>query len=238
MTVPVLQASELCRSHGQRTLWQIPQLNVPAVGNLLLQGANGVGKTLLLKSLAGLEVLDCQNLLVQGVTVAGPLRQSRLRAATVYVHSQPWLFHRTVEANVACGLCYQGLRASHLAERVWEALEWAGLQDQATRQARQLSTGQQRLLAITRAWVLQPALLLLDEPLTGLDQAGRQRLLELLGRLTAEQRTVLWTSHEVVADAGQVDELWRLEDGQLSREVRAGPEAAAVLSFRPPRRSD
>jgi len=106
------------------------------------------------------------------------------------------------------------------------------LQELAGQRARQLSAGQQRLLAITRAWILQPALLLLDEPLNGLDLAARQQLLELLDRLAAEGKAVLWTSHEEVADAGQIDELWQLADGSLSREVRSGSQATEVVSFR------
>jgi len=171
---------------------------------------------------------------LHGLNVAQSRWQQQLRAVTVYVHSQPWLFERTTQSNIAYGLQRQGLRGSHLRERVWEALEWAGLQDLAGQRARQLSTGQQRLLAITRAWVLQPALLLLDEPLAGLDQMARQQLLELLGHLAEEHRTVLWTSHEGVADAGWVDEIWQLEDGQLRREIYRGRQASAVVSFHRP----
>jgi len=232
MTEPLLQLTGLGRCLGERMLWQIPQLSVPVAGNILLRGDNGVGKTLLLKTLAGLVNLDCQVLKLQGELVVRRHWQQRLRAATVYVHSQTWLFDRTVEANVAYGLRYQGLRGTHLRERVWEALQWAGLQDLAGQRARLLSAGQQRLLAITRAWVLQPALLLLDEPLNGLDQAARQSLLDYLDRLAEEQRTVLWTSHEEVTESGRIDELWLLMDGQLSREVRHGPQASAVISFR------
>lgn len=118
-----------CR-HGARVLFEIPRLALSAGHAIVITGANGVGKTTLLRMLAGL-------IPAPGATVdlgSGPQRLSpypaALRARLTYVHQHPYLFRTSVRANLAYGLTTGPHRVARteLAARVDEAIEWAGLQ--------------------------------------------------------------------------------------------------------------
>lgn len=142
-----------------RMICGVASLDVAAGARFAVRGANGVGKTTLLRVLAGLEP-------VRRGAVTGLLDRE-----AVLVHQDPFVFRGDVRFNVALGLSRR--RAEAL---VPPALESFGLAELARRDARRLSGGERRRVALARALVLEPALLLLDEPLADLDEAGRTAL--------------------------------------------------------------
>jgi tungstate transport system ATP-binding protein len=98
----------------------------------------------------------------------------------------------------------------------------------ADRNARELSGGERQRVALTRAWVLQPRVLLLDEPLANLDKESRDRTCFLIARLKSEGTAVVVTSHELHGIATLADSHLHLSDARLhTRALPAHPHAAA-----------
>ncbi|MBT5018374.1 MAG: ABC transporter ATP-binding protein, partial [Planctomicrobium sp.] len=157
----MIDISNLRVSKNGRTICSVPRLKVASGERLAILGANGSGKTTLLKVLARLESEfegDC------GVNAA--------KKDCVYVHQSPYLFRGTVLFNVTYGL-HQ--RNGNLDNYENLALDWLGrfgLKDRMKERVSHLSGGERRRVALARAMIVQPKLLLLDEPHTDLDEVG------------------------------------------------------------------
>ncbi|HEV2711529.1 MAG TPA: ATP-binding cassette domain-containing protein, partial [Gaiellaceae bacterium] len=141
---------------------------------LSLLGSSGCGKTTTLRLIAGFERPDEGEILIDGADV-GPLPPYRRDVNTVF-QSYALFPHLTVIQNVAYGLKQRGLRKQARETRAHELLRLVKLEHLATRKPRQLSGGQQQRVALARALVLEPKVLLLDEPLGALDLKVRKQL--------------------------------------------------------------
>src|SRR6185503_12429979 len=141
---------------------------------LTLLGPSGCGKTTLLRMIAGFESPDTGRILISGRDVtARPAHQRPVNT----VFQQYALFpHRTVAGNVAFGLEMQRRTKAEIGERVEKALEMVRLGGLGDRRPSQLSGGQQQRVALARAVVLEPEVLLLDEPMAALDLKLRQEM--------------------------------------------------------------
>jgi spermidine/putrescine transport system ATP-binding protein len=141
---------------------------------LTLLGPSGCGKTTLLRMIAGFESPDTGRILISGRNVTALPAYER-PVNTVF--QQYALFpHRTVAGNVAFGLEMQRRARGEIAERVEKALEMVRLGGLGDRRPSQLSGGQQQRVALARAVVLEPDVLLLDEPMAALDLKLRQEM--------------------------------------------------------------
>jgi len=152
---------------------------------LALVGANGSGKTTLLRLLHGFLPHEGRRTL-HG---AAP--------SVVMVFQRPFLLHLTVRANLRLALWLRGVRRAERAERADEALARVGLADLAARPATTLSGGQQQRLALARAWVLAPDLLLLDEPTASLDPGAKREVEGLIERIAGDGVTVVMSTHNL-----------------------------------------
>jgi molybdate transport system ATP-binding protein len=190
-----------------------------------LFGPSGAGKTLTLQCLAGLVRPDSGRIVVNGTVffdgalgVDVPTQRRRLG----YVFQGYALFpHLNVRDNVAYGLRH--LTASARRERTREVLERLGLADLASRRPRELSGGQQQRVALGRALAPDPALILLDEPLSALDLPLRQALRDDLRAVLAEWRTAaVLVTHDFT-------EAYRLGDRivvyEAGRVIQSAPRA-------------
>lgn len=195
---PTMVFEGLRCQHGARMLFEIPRLALSAGHAIVITGANGVGKTTLLRMLAGLAPAN-------GATVDlghGPHSLSpypaALRARLTYVHQHPYLFRTSVRANLGYGLATGPHRISRAEQtaRVEDALRWAGLQHVVNVPPERLSGGEAQRLALARARALQTDVLLLDEPTSNLDGAAREQVIALVGELAAEGRTLLMVCHD------------------------------------------
>ena len=192
---------------------------------LALVGESGAGKTLTLRLIAGLERPDRGRVTVDGDVyedvAAGVRRPAHLRHVG-YVPQDYALFpHLSVFENVAFGLRAEGARGPDLQRRVDPALARFELTDFRARRPGQLSGGQQQRVALARALVLQPRVLLLDEPLSSLDPrtrgSVREELARLLFGLSCATLYVTHDHHEARAIASQALVL------SAGRAARSGP---------------
>lgn len=196
MRAPLLKLSGLRKRFGARALFDDAALTLQAGHGYVLSGANGSGKTTLLRMIAGLEPADAGTLAFRGASERIAALPESWRRDIVYVHQQPYLFHSTLEANLEYGLARRGMPASQRRGRVEEALRWAGLAERRHLPPHKLSGGEAQRVALARAKLLNPALLLLDEPTANLDGAARQQVLELLTALCLDDHTVVIASHD------------------------------------------
>ena len=165
-----------------------------------LLGANGAGKTTVLQHLNGLLRPGAGQLRIDGQAFdysrAG-LTALRRRVGLVFQNPDRQLFSAVVEEDVSFGPLNLGLHADEVRVRVSSALEAVGLRDHARRPVHQLSFGQKKRVCIAGVLAMQPDVLLLDEPMAGLDAAMQVELAALLDRLAARGVTILLSTHDI-----------------------------------------
>jgi len=158
-------------------------------------GPSGCGKTTLLRMLAGFAVPDTGRMFVDDELI-DPVPPWKRNVGMVFQHYALWP-HMSVFENVAFGLRARGESGDALARKVRGALAQAGLEGCEGRRPPELSVGQQQRVAVARALVIQPRLLLLDEPLSNLDPALRAQMRLELGRLHRDVGiTTIHVTHE------------------------------------------
>lgn len=212
-----LNIDNLVKRFGTRELFAIKQLQVREGQSLHLKGENGVGKTTLMKIMAGLEKPSSGK-----VTVTPKQHRwwsDRIHPDVIYLHQTPYVFMSTVIDNVAYGLKLRGGSRQEIKTKVQQALVWARLTHLAELPAYSLSGGEKQRLALARAWILSPRLLFLDEPTANLDRHSVSTVAELVKQLLEEGTTVMVSSHQ----SNQVTELCArhllLDGGVLHEKV-------------------
>jgi len=202
------------KSISNRMVLDIDELVVYQSECVVVHGPNGSGKSTLLKILAGLMTPDSGVATTNGA--ARPWRQAirEFRAHAVYLHQTPYLFDRSVEGNIAYGLRFRNRSRADLFSEVQRAMEWAGLNHLAKRNARDLSGGEKQRVALTRARILKPKLLLLDEPTAAMDRNSRMQTFSLIRDLASGGNAVYIATHEA-ADLYQPDRVIQLDYGKL-----------------------
>ncbi len=196
---------------GSRTVLDQVCLTVDREEVVALQGPSGSGKSTLLRVIAGLLPPDAGTVHLDGRDVT---RLPPHRRGIGLVFQDDQLFpHLDVEANVAFGLRMQRMPAAARRTRVDELLALVGLDGFGSRSVTSLSGGEAKRIALARSLAPAPPLLLLDEPLTGLDAALHDRLATDLARvLRATGTTALVVTHDV-AEAGAIaDRVVALDD--------------------------
>jgi tungstate transport system ATP-binding protein len=185
---------------------------------VVLTGDNGSGKTTFLKVLAGLERADRFAMRYDGVEATHVAYPEALRREIVYVHQHPYLFNTSIADNIRYGLRLRTLAAVERERRVRDAIEWAGVGHLLDVAPRKLSGGEKQRVALARAKVLEPRVLLVDEPTASLDAQARIQVIELLRKTATGENCVVVACHdrELMELAGA--RRWHLEGGQISAE--------------------
>ena len=191
-------------------------LSVPTGQVCALLGPSGCGKSTLLRAVAGLEPLAAGRITLDGVDLARvPVHR---RGFGMVFQNAMLLPHRTVAGNIGYGLARQHLPAGVRAERIDELLDLVDLPGFGSRPITALSGGQAHRVALARALAPRPRLLLLDEPLSGLDRLLRDRLLEELRRiLRATGTTALFVTHDPEEAFAVADRIAILRAGRLEQ---------------------
>ncbi len=192
----LLTIHNLQKKFHQRHLLNIENLSIAAAQAYVLTGANGSGKSTLMRILAGLESADAGEVQFNGSAVYLSPYPRVMRDAIVYVHQHPVMFSISVADNIAYGLTVRGVTKNVIAEKVEEAIEWAGIAHLRKSIAAFLSGGEKQRVALARARVLAPKLLLLDEPTSNLDGAAREQVIALIPTLVREGSSVIMACHD------------------------------------------
>jgi tungstate transport system ATP-binding protein len=224
-TSALLEVHGLRRRIGERSLFDIDALAFPRATAVVLTGVNGAGKTTLLRMVAGLERAPGASVRWTGEdgaprSAALDPFPTELRRRIAYMHQHPYLFRTSVRANIAYGLKGRGLGAHDIERRVAAALDWAGIGHVQDTAPDRLSGGEIQRVALARAKVLEPDLLLLDEPTSSLDGHAREQVIALVQQLAEEGRTVVMICHDrdLINLPGVVR--WKLTDGRLDTHHR------------------
>jgi ABC-type lipoprotein export system ATPase subunit len=203
-----------------------------------VMGPSGCGKSTLLNLIAGLDAPDSGRVVVCGHDLArlSDNQRSDLRLQSIgFVFQSFNLFPTfTVEENVAWPLEFLGVRWREARARAGEALDQVGVaRGAAERRPAELSGGEQQRVAVARALVTNPVLLLADEPTGNLDSRSGQAVLDLLRGLSSERDlTVVMVTHNTFA-ATYGHRTIELRDGQIVREARAPrDDGARVVPLR------
>ena len=215
MNEPLLLFRGIEKTYAETNILRNVDISLYPGKCILLSGNNGSGKTTLLKIIAGLVAPSRAEIELSGKSHSWKSAIRSIRREIIYLHQQPYLLSGTVESNVSYGLRFTNLNRKQLRESVKEALEWAGLADVAKQQAKTLSGGVQQRVAFTRAWILKPKVLLLDEPLANMDIESREQACDLLKRMKSEGMSIVITSHDTNIIEGLIDSQFRLSDGKL-----------------------
>ncbi len=201
----------------------------------MLVGPSGAGKTTLLRAIAGFGDLVEGGIEISGRDVTGVPTEKR---NAVYMHQSPVLFpHLSVFENVAFPLRVRRTPASEIASRVGNSLDAMRLTGLAARIPRTLSGGQRHRVALARAIVARPDLLLLDEPLAGLDPALKSEVREAVREAHGQYGPAFVLVTHDFADAALIaDRIGVLIDGQLAQvatpsELFARPASLRVARF-------
>lgn len=181
-----------------------------------LVGQTGSGKSTALRLLCGLEEPDAGRVLIGGKTARNKNERRQLRRQVGYVmqHPERQLFAPTVAEDVAFGPRNLGLMPAEVQERVDRALDFVGLAAKRDASPFELSGGQRRLAAIAGVLVMEPRILVLDEPLAGLDPKGRRLVHQVLNDLRTRGITVICVTHSM-EDAARADQVVVLDNRRV-----------------------
>lgn len=191
-------------------------LSIPSGRITALLGASGSGKTTLLKIIAGLLPLTSGDVLFDGTNVSTMRTEER---GAVMVFQNHLLFpHMTVEQNIGFGLKVRGVAAEIIHQRVAEMLALIQLPDVGKRRPHQLSGGQQQRIALARALIVEPRVLLLDEPLSNLDVHLRDEMRELIRQVQrAFGITTIIVTHDQQDAVVLADQIALMRQGRLEQ---------------------
>ena len=225
----MIEITQVIVRRDGRAVLTIDRLAIRRGEVLAVLGPNGAGKTTLLLVLARL--LKAESGTIRFDSQAGPIHNDLdYRRRISVVMQDPLLLDRSVFDNVAAGLRFRRLPASSVSQRTTAWLQKLGITHLRDRPGLKLSGGEAQRVALARAFVLEPELLLLDEPFASLDSAARRALRGELQRLLSETRT---TTVFITHDPGEVQGLatrsvW-LEDGRLADDAPENRGAALFL---------
>ena len=219
---------------GQAALHDF-NLTVESGALTALLGPSGSGKTTTMKLIAGLLAPDAGTVLLDGRPITD-LPPERRGVAMVF--QNPLLFpHLTVAGNVGFGLKMRGLSPDKIAPQVTAMLSRVRLSDLGSRRPWQLSGGQQQRAALARALILNPRVLLLDEPLSSLDPSLRDEMRSLIRSLQRDTGiTTLVVTHDQSEAVALADKVALLLDGRLAQhgppeDFYRRPATQAVARF-------
>jgi spermidine/putrescine transport system ATP-binding protein len=227
-----LSLSRVTRRFGSHIAVDAVDFEVARGKFFSILGPSGCGKTTLMRMIAGFETPDAGDIAIRGESVLGV--PANRRPVNMVFQNLALFPTMTVAENVAYGLACRGIARGEAEARVRAILSRVGLDTFAGRRVTQLSGGQRQRVAIARCLVLEPTLLLLDEPLGALDLKLREHMKIELKRLQAEfGTTFVYITHDqsealVMSDTVAVMDRGRFEQVGSPRELYRDPASAFV----------
>jgi tungstate transport system ATP-binding protein len=213
-----LQLQGIEKSYGSIKALEDVNLEVTGGKIIALLGMNGAGKTTLLRILAGLEKQDNGSILFNGKRT----NRRQLRQIASLVFQRTAMFNRSVYDNLAYGLKIRGKKDEEIREEITRALQAVGLLNFEKRKAKKTSGGEQQRIALVRAFLLNPSILLLDEPTANLDPNSAAIIERAIMGRTNGKGIIILSTHNLSQAKRMANEVVHIYGGKIV-EV-AGPE--------------
>jgi tungstate transport system ATP-binding protein len=223
----------LVRRNGRDVL-QIDSLEIQRGETLAVIGPNGAGKSTFLLALADL-IKPARGEILFNKKSVKDWDELEYRRRIAFVFQDPLLMDMSVQDNIALGLKFRGVK--NYQEQVMKWSKAMGVESLLKRRAGQLSGGEAQRVSLARAFVLDPELLLMDEPFSAVDPQTRTQLLKDLSRVLAhDHRTTIFVTHNLKEAAQFGDRMAVMIDGELKqvgkpRQIKAKPVDATVKKF-------
>jgi putative ABC transport system ATP-binding protein len=223
-TTEVVRATGVTKSFGRTEVLHGVDLAVSRSELVVLLGRSGAGKSTLLSLIGGIDSPDAGSIVVAGVDVGGlhgRAREEYLRKTVGWVFQSAGLLPLlTAQENVWLAARLLGHHDGVARMEAFEALDAIGLGPRAAHRAGELSGGEQLRVALARALVKQPVLLIADEPTAQLDTETGRSVLEVIRRATSSGTAILLATHDH-AVVEVADRVLLMEDGRLTEATRA-----------------
>ncbi|NBX76126.1 MAG: ABC transporter ATP-binding protein [Proteobacteria bacterium] len=215
----VLQIRGVTKHFGDKTVHDGIDLDVYPGEILTLMGGSGSGKSVLLRSLIGLEKPDSGHIYFKGNDIVGLSEENlvEVRKRIAYVFQYGALFDSlTVKENLAYPLrAHTTLSEEEIQKRVVESLKKVGLEHSLNLLPSDLSGGMQRRVGVARSIILEPEVILYDEPTTGLDPYNTKQILNIILQLKKQGATTVLVTHDMHAIFTVTDRVAFLKDGKI-----------------------
>lgn len=202
-----LRIQGLCFAPGGRSVLDDIELTLEGEGITLVLGPNGAGKSVFLRTLCGLLEPTAGTLDWGG--------RERPQAGVMMVFQHPMMLRTTVLENVSIGLKPLGVPRAERRCRGFAMLERIGLADRAGDSARLLSGGERQRLALARAWLTKPRLLLLDEPTASLDPSATAEVERIVREIRTDGTRIMMTTHNLGQATRLGDDVIFLSSGRV-----------------------
>ena len=215
---------------------RIDSLDIQRGETLTVVGPNGAGKSTLLLALARLIKPASGEIIYDGRSQK-QWDELEYRRKISFVFQSPLLMDMSVEQNVALGLTFRGTPKEEISERVGKWMKQLGVEALSKRRAGQLSGGEAQRVSLARAFVLDPELLLLDEPFSALDPPTRAKLFEDLSALLKEDhRTAVFVTHNLNEATKLSHRIAVIVGGMLrqvgtAKQIKTKPADQTVAAF-------
>jgi len=218
--VSYIEVDRVSKSFGERVAINELSLHIEKAERLVLFGPSGCGKTTVLRLLAGLEVPEQGAIRIDGRVVASARKNlvppEKRNLGMVFQDLALWP-HMTVQENLTFGLNARGIQRHEAEIRVREMLPRVGLKHRIDAKPHQLSGGEQQRVALARALVSRPSILLMDEPLSSLDDERKRTIAsDLLGLQSQFDFTLIYVTHDRSEAEMLASRVCRLHDGRVA----------------------
>ena len=234
----LIEVVGLSHGYGGRNILENVNLSVDEGEVFTLIGPTGAGKTTLLRLIDLLEVPSSGEIYFDGrrIPKAGKQRLE-IRRRMAFVLQKPQAFNLSVQDNITYGLRWRGEKKDRIARRIDHILEMIGLEGYRDRDARTLSGGEAQRLALARALVLEPEVLLLDEPTANLDPVSTEKIEQLISHIIEQRKTtVIMATHDMSQGQQLADRIGVILNGEIvqvggAKEIFDLPKDKEVADF-------
>ena len=206
-----LKIKKLTKKYGSLVALDSVSLNIESNKILVLVGANGSGKTTLLRILAGLEQPDNGSIIFNNFKKTS----DELQQIATLVFQKTTMFNRSVYSNLEFGLRVRDITKEKIKTKITEGLRIVGLDGFENRNAKKLSGGEQQRIALARAFLLEPKILLLDEPTSNLDINSARIIEKVIFEQKKSNTIILLSTHNLRQAKRLGDEIAHIHEGKI-----------------------
>jgi len=213
---PVLEVEHLSFSIGkEHHILRDISFSINQGDFIVLSGKNGAGKSILMRCLKGLMQPDAGSITIDGEDLTGRPKKRNRSIGLVFQDADTQLVGQTVERDILFGLENLNIGVKERTVRMQQVIRLLGLAPLLHQRPRTLSGGERRRLAIAGVLVMQPHVIMLDEPFANLDYPGIVQVLESLVELKKQGTTILVATHEIEKLLAYADSMLLLDAGRV-----------------------